>query len=95
MTLESILPTILDDTSNRKSLGFFKDELNSVPMQEFVGLHPKCYVLLCMGKVLKNVLYHIRPVEKKTAKGVKRKVKDDHIYFAHFGRVMSLPIICL
>ena len=33
----------LYDTSNRKALGFFKDELNSIPMQEFVGLRPKCY----------------------------------------------------
>ena len=30
----------LYDVSNRKALGFFKDELNSVPMQEFVGLQP-------------------------------------------------------
>ena len=28
----------LDHPSNRKALGFFKDELNSVPMREFVGL---------------------------------------------------------
>ena len=28
----------LYDTSNRKTLGFFKDELNSIPMKEFVGL---------------------------------------------------------
>ena len=28
----------LYDTSNRKALGFFKDEL---PMEEFVGLRPK------------------------------------------------------
>ena len=26
----------LYNTSNRKALGFFKDELNSVPMREFV-----------------------------------------------------------
>ena len=31
----------LYDTSNRKALGFFKDELNSVPMQIFVGLRPE------------------------------------------------------
>ena len=31
----------LYDTSNRKALGFFKDELNSVPMRKFVGLRPK------------------------------------------------------
>ena len=27
----------LYDTSNRKALGFFKDELNSIQMKEFVG----------------------------------------------------------
>ena len=72
-------------TSNRKALGFFKDELNSVPMREFVGRRPKCYAFLCTGKVDKNVLQHTRPVEKKTAKGVKRKVKDDHLHFAHYS----------
>ena len=30
----------LYDTSNRKALGFFKDELNSIPMKEFVGAPP-------------------------------------------------------
>ena len=44
----------------------FKDELNSVPMREFVGLRPKCYAFLCTGKVDKNVLQHTRPVEKET-----------------------------
>ena len=62
-------------TSNRKALVFFKDELNLVPMREFVGVRPKCYAFLCTGKVDKNVLEYTRPVEKKTAKGVKRKVK--------------------
>ena len=31
----------LYDTSNRKALEVFKDELNSIPMKEFVGLRPK------------------------------------------------------
>ena len=69
----------LYDVSNRKALGFFKYELNSVPMQEFVGLRPKCFAFLCTGKVDKNVLQHTRHGEKKTAKGVKRKV-----HFAHY-----------
>ena len=59
-------------------------KMSSVPMREFVGLQPNCYALLCTGKVDKNVLQHTRPVEKKTAKGVKRKVKDDHLYFTHY-----------
>ena len=36
----------------------------------------------------KNVLQHTRPVEKKTAKGVKRKVKNDHLHFAHYFDVL-------
>ena len=72
------------DTSNRKALGFFKNELNSVHMREFVGLRPKCYAFLCADKVDKNVLQRTRHVEKKTAKGVKRKVKDDHLHFVHY-----------
>ena len=54
----------LYDTSNCKALGFFKDELNSVPTQEFVR----------QRTVDRNILQHTRPVEMKTAKGVKRKV---------------------
>ena len=73
-----------NDKSNRKALGFFKDELNSVPMREFVVLRQKCYAFLCTGKVDNNVFQHTKPVEKKTAKGVKRKVKDDHLHFAHY-----------
>ena len=69
-------------------LKHFKDELNSVPMREFVGLHPKCYAFLCTGKMDKNVLQHTRPVKKKTAKGVERKVKDDHLHFAHYLNVL-------
>ena len=30
------------------------------------------------------MLGHTGPVEKKTAKGVKRKVKDDHLHFTHY-----------
>ena len=74
----------LYDESNRKALGFFKDELNSVPLQEFVGLRPKCYAFLYTGKVDRNAVQHDRPVEKKTAKGVKRKVKDVHLHFTHY-----------
>ena len=77
----------LYDTSNRKALGFFKDELNSVPMREFDGLRPKCYAFLCTGNVDKNVLQP-RPVEKKTAKDEKHKVKDDHLHFAHYFDVL-------
>ena len=78
----------LCDTSNRKALGLFKDELNSVPMREFVGLRPTCYAFLCTVKVDKKILRHTRLVEKKTTKGVKRKVKDDHLHFTHYLGVL-------
>ena len=66
-------------------------------MQEFAGLGPKYYAFLCTGKVDKNMLEHTRPVEKKTAKGMEREVKDDHLYFAHYLKMCTssnLPIIC-
>ena len=74
----------LYSATNRKAIGFFKDELNSVPMQLFVGLRPKYYAFLRTGKVSNNVLQHINPVEKKTAKEVKRRVKDAHLHFAYY-----------
>ena len=69
---------------NRKALGFFKGELNPVPIQQFVGLRPKCYVFLCTSEVSNNVFQHTNPVEKKAAKGVKCWVKDAHLQFAHY-----------
>ena len=81
---EYLLDHLLYSAMNRKAIGFFKDELNSVPMQQFVGLRPKCYAFLCTGKVGNNVLQHTNPVEKKTAKCVKRRVKDAHLHFAYY-----------
>ena len=57
-------------------------------MREFVELRPKYYAFVCTGNVGKNVLQHTRPVEKKTAKGVKRKVKDDYLHCAHYLDVL-------
>ena len=74
----------LYSTTNRKSIGFFKVELHSVPMQQFVGLRPKCYAFLCTCKVSNNMLQHTSPVEKKTANGVKRRVKDAHLHFEYY-----------
>ena len=41
---------------NRKALGYFKDRLNAVPMQQFVGLRPKYYAFRCTRKVICNNL---------------------------------------
>ena len=53
-------------------------------MEEFVGLRPKFYAFKHTGKVVGNKLVHSSAVEKKTAKGVKRKVKDDHLHYNHY-----------
>ena len=61
--------TIPYSAMKRKALGLFEDELNSVPMEQFVGLRSKCYAFLCTGKVSNNLFQNTNPVEKKTAKG--------------------------
>ena len=43
-------------------------------MEEFVGFRPKCYAFKHAGKVAGNKLVHSSAVEKKTAKGVKRRM---------------------
>ena len=79
----------LYSATNRKAIGFFKGELNSVPMQQFVGLRPKCYAFLCTDKVSNNMLQHTNSVGKKTAKCVKRQVKDARLHFAHYLDALS------
>ena len=53
---------------NHRALGFFKDELNSVPMQDFVGLHPKHYAFICMGKVSNNLFQNTNPCGEEDSK---------------------------
>ena len=51
-------------------------------------MHPKCYAFPCTGKLGNNVLEHTRTGEKNTAKGVQRKVKNDHLHFVHYLNVL-------
>ena len=57
----------LFDSTNKKVLGKMKDETESVPPEEFVGLRSKMYSLLCGG------------TEKKTAKGISKTVIKKHL----------------
>ena len=70
--------------TNRRKLGKFKDEFNSVCAGKYVGLRPKCYAFESMGVVKKNIIIHRNPVEKKTAKGTKTSVKNNHLHFVHY-----------
>ena len=43
--------------------------------------------MLCIkhtGKVDRNVVQHTKLVEKKTAKGIKRKVKEEYLHYNHY-----------
>jgi len=60
---------------NAKVIGKFKDETNSVPPQEFVGLRAKMYSLYT-------------PITEKeskmTAKGIKKSYIKHHVVFVIF-----------
>ena len=60
----------LHSNVNKKKIGYFKDELNSIPMEEFAASRSKCYSLTFTGKVKNNIFLHRNPVEKATAAGV-------------------------
>ena len=53
-------------------------------MEEFVGLRPKCYAFHCTGEVKKNIIDLTKPIQKKTTKGGKKKVKKIHLHFSHY-----------
>jgi hypothetical protein len=59
---------------NKKVLGKFKDEANSVPVESFVGLRAKMYAMKYGGKVLKR------------AKGVKRYALAKKISYNDYVR---------
>ena len=65
------------DSVNEKIIGTFKDELNSRPLEEFIGLRPKCYSLVFNGKVKKNKTISVDLEEKQTEKGTKESGKND------------------
>ena len=41
----------LFNTRHKKEIGKFKDELNGMAVEEFIGLRPKCNSLLFLGEV--------------------------------------------
>ena len=60
------------DKTNKNVIGKFKDELNGLPLEEFVGLRAKCYSLRYQGKVENNIVEHEIASEMQKAKGAKR-----------------------
>ena len=70
----------LQSNINMKVVGKFKDELCGQLMEKFVGLRPKLYSFTYTnnGQI----------IEKNTAKGVKKAVKDRHLKFDDYERCL-------
>ena len=55
----------IQSNTNKKKLGFFKDELNSQILTEWISLNPKCYAYIYQAIEKNN-----KVIEAKKAKGV-------------------------
>ena len=74
---------------NKKVLGKFKDGLNSMPLEEFIGLRAKCYSLLLHGEVAKNKVKHNNITSKQTAKGTKKSVKKTYLKHQRYKETLD------
>ena len=72
------------DPINKKLIGKMKDELQSMILEEFVGLRPKCYSLLSRGSVKDNVIQDMDFHHSSTSKGVQKEVKKVHLRHYHY-----------
>ena len=77
---DSVLEDLKDDT-NKKVLGKFKDELNSLPMKEFISLISKVYSF--------NYLSENELITKKTLKGVSKTVVKNEISYKDYVNVLE------
>ncbi|MFM7983816.1 MAG: hypothetical protein ACKPKO_31275, partial [Candidatus Fonsibacter sp.] len=59
------------DTTNKKVLGKFKDEIHGLVMTEFIGLNPKCYSF--------NHINNEKCSNKKKLKGISKVVVKNEI----------------
>ena len=66
---------------NKKVIGKFNDELNSLTMEEFAGVLPKCYSILYLGEVKDNQIQNLE--------GTKEAVKKQYLKHVHFINVLT------
>ena len=92
----------LYDASNHKELRFFKDELNSVLMREFVGLRPNVMLFFALAKWIKcnaTTAHTVRTVHNRkvslTVFDTKRWLREDTIHTHSHGQriLLSCPML--
>ena len=80
---DSLRPDLKDDT-NKKVLGKFKDEINSLIIKEFISLNPKVYSI--------NYLKYNEIINKKTLKGISKTVVKNEITYDNYVDVLETNI---
>jgi hypothetical protein len=82
---DSIRPD-MKDNGNKKVLGKFKDELNTLAMTEFISLNPKVYSI---NHQTLDDANKVKIKNKKTLKGVSKVVVKKEINHGHYVKVLE------
>jgi hypothetical protein len=74
----------LKSDKNKKKLGFFKDELHSQILTEWISLNPKCYAYRYQALAKNNKI-----LEKKKAKGVSHVIVEKTLPFKTYKKTLE------
>jgi hypothetical protein len=80
---DSLRPDLQSD-ENKKKLGFFKDELHSQILTEWIALNPKCYAFRYQCLKKENAIQ-----EKKKAKGVSHVIVEKTLPFKVYKNTLD------
>ena len=84
--LSDSIRTDLKDNSNKKVLGKFKDELNTLIMTEFIALNPKVYSI---NHQTLDEFNNVDIKNKKTLKGISKTVVKNEINHEDYVKVLE------
>jgi hypothetical protein len=82
---DSLRPDLQSD-ENKKKLGFFKDELHSQILTEWLSLNPKCYAFRYQSLKEEN---KNKIIEKKKAKGVSHVIVEKTLPFKVYKNTLE------
>ena len=87
--LSDSLNTKIQDSKNKKVLGKFKDEMNSLLIKEFTALNPKVYSIIHQN--MKDSIYYENYNTKKL-KGISKAVVKNNIQHDDYKEVLETNI---